>query len=155
MRVIATRNSSRSGPDFVEYVGLSDELHKLASEADVIVNALPLTPATTGVFDAEFFDAVKPGVIFINVARGKSVVTADLLKALEDGVVSAAGLDVTEPEPLPADHPLWQLENVVITPHISSRAGERERHAVLLAENIRRYLRGDALYNTVDPERGY
>ncbi len=155
MRVVATRNSSRTGPDYVEYVGLADELHELAARADVVVNALPLTPATTDLFDADFFDAAKPGIIFINVARGKSVVTADLVAALEDGRVSAAGLDVTEPEPLPAGHPLWQLENVVITPHIASRAGEPERHAALLAENIRRYLRGDALYNTVDPKRGY
>lgn len=155
MRVIGTRNSSRSGPDFVEYVGLADELFTLAARADVVVNALPLTPETTSIFDKEFFDVAKPGMIFVNVARGKSVVTADLVEALEDGRVSAAGLDVTDPEPLPASHPLWQMENVVITPHIASRASERERHAALLEENLGRYVRGDALYNVVDPERGY
>jgi len=155
MRVLATRNSSRSGPDFVEYVGLSDELTELASRADVVVNALPLTPATTGLFDKAFFDAAKHGMIFVNVARGGSVVTADLVAALEDGRVSAAGLDVTDPEPLPPEHPLWQFDNVIITPHIAGAASERERHAVLLEENLRRYARGDALLNVVDPERGY
>ena len=155
MRVVATRNSSRSGPDFVQYVGLSDELHTLAAEADVIVNALPLTDGTTDLIDSSFFDAAKRGHIFTNVGRGKTVITDDLVAALEDGRVGAAGLDVTEPEPLPSGHPLWQMENVIITPHVSSRAGERERHATLLAENLARFMRGDALYNVVDPARGY
>ena len=155
MTVLGTRNSSREGPDFVDYVGLSNELHDLAARADVVVNALPLTPATTDLFDETFFNAVKPGVIFINVARGKSVVTADLVAALKDGRVAAAGLDVTEPEPLPPDHELWQMQNVIITPHVAGTASERERHAALLAENLRRYVAGDALLNVVDPERGY
>ena len=155
MRVVATRNSSRSGPDFVDYVGLSDELLELAADADVIVNALPLTDATTNLFDAAFFDAARRGHIFINVGRGRTVVTDDLVAALEDGRVGAAGLDVTEPEPLPSDHPLWQMQSVIITPHISGRAGELERHRTLLNENLRRFANGDALYNVVDPERGY
>ena len=79
MAVYATRNSSRSGPEFVEYVGLSDELFDLAAKADVIVNALPLTPSTTGLFDAEFFATAKPGALFISVGRGGSTVTDDLL----------------------------------------------------------------------------
>ena len=155
MRVVATRNSSREGPDFVDYVGLSDELHELAADADVIVNALPLTPSTTDLIDKAFFDAAKRGHIFINVGRGQTVVTADLVAALEDGRVGAAGLDVTEPEPLPADHPLWRMESVIITPHIAGRAGETERHATLLKENLARFVAGDALYNVVDPARGY
>jgi phosphoglycerate dehydrogenase-like enzyme len=155
MRVVATRNSSREGPDYVDYVGLSDELHALAAQADVIVNALPLTPATTGLFDREFFAAAKRGSYFINVGRGSTVVTDDLLLALQDGRLGGAGLDVTEPEPLPADHPLWQLPNVIITPHVAGFGGSRRWHAMLVRENIRRYLAGEALLNVVEPERGY
>jgi phosphoglycerate dehydrogenase-like enzyme len=155
MRVIATRNSSRSGPDYVDYVGLSDELFGLAAQADVVINALPLTPETEGLFDAAFFDAVRPGVFFVNVARGKSVVTDDLVAALADGRVAGAGLDVTDPEPLPADSPLWQMPNVIITPHIAWYGNDRERRLTLVRENIRRFIAGDALLNVVDPERGY
>ena len=155
MRVIATRNSSRSGPDYIDYVGLSDELLELATEADVVINALPLTPATEGLFDKTFFDAVKPGVVFVNVARGASVVTDDLVAALADGRVAGAGLDVTDPEPLPADHPLWRMPNVIITPHIAWYGNNRERQMMLARENVRRFIAGDALLNVVDPEEGY
>ena len=155
MRVSGTRNSSRDGPEFVEYVGLSHELHDLAAQADVIVNALPLTPGTKNLLNGEFFAAVKPGAIFINVGRGQTVVTAELIAALESGRISAAGLDVTEPEPLPADSPLWQRDDVIITPHVAGRGGERERHTVLLIENLKRYVSGDRLLNVVDPKRGY
>ena len=155
MRVVATRNSSREGPDYVDYVGLSPELLELAADADVVVNALPLTPKTRGLFDKNFFDTAKPGLIFINVARGGSVVTADLVAALEDGRVSAAGLDVTDPEPLPADHVLWQMPNVLITPHIAWAGADRDRGRLLAIENIRRFIAGDALLNVVDPAEGY
>lgn len=155
MRVVATRNSSREGPPYVDYVGLSDELHVLAGQADVIVNALPLTPATDGLFDAEFFERAKPGSYFINVGRGATVVTGALLAALEEGHLSGAGLDVTDPEPLPADHALWQMSNVIITPHVAGSGGSRRWHAMLLRENIRRFLAGEALLNVVDPARGY
>jgi phosphoglycerate dehydrogenase-like enzyme len=155
MRVVATRNSSREGPDYVDYVGLSGELLQLAAEADVIVNALPLTPQTRGLFNEEFFDAAKKGHLFVNVARGGSVVTDDLVAALQDGRVGGAGLDVTDPEPLPADHVLWQMPNVIITPHIAWYGSTGERERALAAENLRRFIAGDALLNVVDPERGY
>ena len=155
MRVVATRNSSREGPDYVDYVGLSDELLELAAQADVIVNALPLTPQTRGLFDTEFFNAAKKGHLFVNVARGGSVVTDDLVAALKDGRVGGAGLDVTDPEPLPADHALWQMDNVIITPHIAWYGSTGERERALAAENLRRFIAGDALLNVVDPARGY
>lgn len=155
MRVLGTRNSSREGPAFVEYVGLADELPELAAGADVIVNALPLTDATAGLMDSDFFAATKKGVLFVNVGRGATVDTAALVAALETGQVGGAGLDVTEPEPLPADHPLWDFGNVVITPHVAGAGGERERHMTLLLENLRRYAAGEPLLNVVDPDRGY
>ena len=123
MRVIATRNSSREGPDYVDYVGLAHELNTLAAEADVVVNALPLTNETTYIFDEEFFDAMKSDSIFVSVGRGKSTVTADLISALESGKLYGAGVDVTDPEPLPADSELWNMDNVIITPHIASNGG--------------------------------
>lgn len=155
MRVIGTRNSSREGPSFVDYVGLSDELLELVGQADVIVNALPLTNATRHLLDTEFFAATKKGALFINVGRGATVDTDALTDAIRNGQISGAGLDVTDPEPLPANHPLWQFDNVIITPHVASRGGERERHFVLLKENLRRYATGERLLNVVDPERGY
>lgn len=155
MRVTATRNSSRTGPDYVDYVGLSDELLTLAAKADVIVNALPLTPETQGLFDKEFFDAAKRGHIFINVARGASVVTDDLVAALGDGRLKAAGLDVTDPEPLPADHALWDMPNVIITPHVAWAGFNPVRQQLLVTENVRRFIAGEPLLNVVDPELGY
>jgi phosphoglycerate dehydrogenase-like enzyme len=155
MNVSGTRTSSRSGPDYVEYVGLSHELLALAAEADVVINALPLTDGTSGLMDEEFFAAIKPGAIFVNVGRGKTVVTDALIAALESGAVSGAGLDVTDPEPLPSDSALWTRDDVIITPHVASAGGERERHAVLLRENLRRYVAGERLLNVVDPKKGY
>ncbi|MGI9248043.1 MAG: D-2-hydroxyacid dehydrogenase [Woeseiaceae bacterium] len=155
MRVVGTRNSSRDGPPFVEYVGLSGELLQLAGQADVIVNALPLTETTRGLLDAEFFDATKQGALFVNVGRGATVDTGALVAAIRDGQIAGAGLDVTDPEPLPADHPLWRFDNVIITPHVAGRGGERERHFTLLRENLRRYAAGERLLNVVDPARGY
>jgi len=156
MRVIATRNSSREGPEFVEYVGLSHELPDLAAQADVVVNALPLTEETKGLFDAKFFDTVKRGALFISVGRGASTVTGDLVAALKDGRLSGAGLDVTEPEPLPAGHELWTLPNVVITPHVAATTDRGfERGWLIIRENLRRYVNGEKLLNVVDVKRGY
>lgn len=155
MRVIATRRSSREGPDFVDYVGLSGELFTLAAEADFIVVTLPLTTETDDLLNEEFFGAAKRGAHFINVGRGGTVVTDDLVAALESGQLAGAGLDVTDPEPLPADHPLWQMDNVLITPHVAGRGGNWVRHEILIRENLKRFAAGDALLNVVDPERGY
>ncbi len=156
MRVIATRNSSRKGPDFVEYVGLSHELQKLAKQADVVVNATPLTPATEGLFDRKFFGEMKPGAYFINVGRGKSVVTGDLIDALNSKHLGGAGLDVQDPEPLPPEHPLWSAKNVIITPHISAGSDKQmERFWFVVRENLRRYVNGERMLNVVNIERGY
>jgi phosphoglycerate dehydrogenase-like enzyme len=155
MRVIGIRRSSREGPDFVDYVGLSTELLALVAQADFIADTLPLTPETEGLLDRDFFSATKRGAYFINVSRGRTVVTDDLVAALDSGQIAGAGLDVTQPEPLPADHPLWQMDNVIITPHVAGRGGNRVGHAILLKENLRRFAAGDALLNVVDPELGY
>jgi phosphoglycerate dehydrogenase-like enzyme len=156
MRVIATRRSSREGPNFVEYVGLPKEHLALAKQADVVANALPLTTETTDLFTKSFFDAVKPGAIFLSVGRGKSTVTADLITALETGKLSGAGLDVTHPEPLPKSSPLWHMPNVIITPHVSAAGTDSaKRSTVIAVENLRRYIAGEPLLNVVDMSAGY
>ena len=156
MNVVATRTSGRGGPDFVSHVGTPDELPRLAGEADFIVNTTPLTAATTGLFDARFFAAASKGAYFFNVGRGRSVVQDDLVAALRGGQIAGAGLDVTDPEPLPADHALWKLPNVIITPHISaeSDAGPAARLAIV-QENLRRYVAGDRMLSVVDLDKGY
>ncbi len=156
MRVLGIRKLSRDGPDYVEYVGLSHEIYDLASQADVIVNNLPLTDETRGIFDRKFFDSVKRGAYFISVARGESTVTDDLIAALRDGRLTAAGLDVTDPEPLPDGHDLWSLENIVITPHVAAMTDQgRWRRWAVIRENLRRYVNGDKMLNVVDVSLGY
>jgi phosphoglycerate dehydrogenase-like enzyme len=156
MRVVATRASGREGPAFVSYVGLSDELNKLAAEADFVVNTTPLTPATTRMFDAKFFAAVKPGAFFVNVGRGQSVVQDELIAALRSGRLGGAGLDVTDPEPLPAGSPLWQMQNVILTPHVSAQSDIDDSVRMTVAvENLRRYVAGEKMLSVVDVSKGY
>lgn len=156
MRVTATRASGRTAPEFVSYVGLPDELVKLAKEADYVVNCTPLTPQTTGIFNREFFLAMKPSAYFLSVGRGASTVTADLIEALRTRHLAGAGLDVTDPEPLPPDNALWRMSNVVITPHVSANTQVAdELRLAVVRENLRRYIAGEPMLSVVDIERGY
>ncbi len=156
MKVIATREGGGGKPDFVDYVGQPGELLTLAAKADAIVSSVPLTPQTTGLYDAKFFAVLKPSALFVNVARGGSVVTAELVKALTEHRLGGAGLDVVDPEPLPPDHPLWHAPRVLITPHISSRSDlPGEARWILATENLRRYVKGEKMLLVVDPKRGY
>jgi phosphoglycerate dehydrogenase-like enzyme/uncharacterized protein YbjT (DUF2867 family) len=156
MKVIATRNSDRPGPDYVTQVGKPEELLTLARKADVIVNTAPLTTETTGLFNAKFFEVLKRNALFINVARGASVVTDDLTKALVEHRIAGAGLDVVEPEPLPSDNPLWKAPNVIISPHVSSRSDlPPEERQMLMVENLRRYVAGEKMLSVVDLKREY
>jgi phosphoglycerate dehydrogenase-like enzyme len=156
MKVVATRDNNKDKPSFVSYVGLPDEMLTLAKSADVIVNAVPLTPQTTGMYDAKFFAVLKPTAYFINIARGASAVTADLASALNEHRLAGAGLDVVDPEPLPPDSPLWRAPHVIITPHISSRSDlPGESRWVLAVENLRRYANGEKMLSVVDLAKGY
>jgi len=156
MRVIATRASGKNGPDYVSYVGLPGELLQLATGADYIVNCAPLTSQTSGIFNKAFFAALKPSAYFLSVGRGQSTVTADLVEALNTHRIAGAALDVTDPEPLPADSPLWRMPNVVITPHISAvTPGAEEIRWTLLLDNVRRYVAGEPMLSVVDVGRGY
>ena len=123
MKVIATRASSREGPDFVEYVGLVRRIADADCHAPTWSSRRcrwfprPRTCSTS-----TMFARMKKTAYFINVGRGGSVVTIDLAKALQDGVIAGASVDVTEPEPLPPDHPLWKAPHVIITPHVSGQS---------------------------------
>lgn len=156
MRVVATRAGGSGRPDFVEHVGQPEELLALARTADVIFSAVPLTPATTGMYDRAFFAALKPTAYFINIARGASVVTEELMSALNEGRLAGAGLDVVEPEPLPPDHPLWKSPRILFTPHISASSDlPGTARWTVAVENLRRYVAGDRMLNVVDLARGY
>lgn len=156
MTVDATRDGDTRGPPFVSHVGTPAELAALAARADVIVSCVPLTPVTKGMYDAKFFALLKPSALFINIARGGSMVMADLTRALMEKRLAGAGLDVADPEPLPPDNPLWHAPHVLITPHISSRSDlPGEGRWIVAGENLRRYAQGDHMLNVVDQARGY
>lgn len=126
-----------------------DELPALLPDADVVILVVPLTDETRGLVDAAFLDRMKHGALLVNVARGPVVVTDDLLAALHSGRVTAA-LDVTDPEPLPADHPLWEAPGVLVSPHVGglSSAMWPRAHRVV-REQLRRYAADEPLHNVM------
>jgi len=156
MRIIATRRSDTPAPGFVERLGKPDQLSAMLPEADVIAICVPLTTETERLFDEAMFRAVKPGAYLINIARGRVIDTTAMTAALKDGRLAGAGLDVTDPEPLPADHALWSMPNVLVTPHVAAE-GELtdQRWWALYKENVRRFGAGEPLLNCVDVEAGY
>jgi phosphoglycerate dehydrogenase-like enzyme len=154
--VLATDPKVTDRPRFVHHLGKPSELKELAAKADAVINCAPFTPETTKLFNAEFFSVLKPNAYFISVARGKSTDTDALVYALKNKQLAGAGLDVTDPEPLPADHELWKMPNVIITPHIASQSdGREERLWLLYRENLRRFAAGVPLLAVVDKRKGY
>ena len=156
MRVVAVKRDPSRGGELVDRVYGPPELPALLAEADFVVLAAPDTPEMLRLIGARELAQMKPTAYLINIARGTLVDTDALVKALESGVIAGAGLDVTDPEPLPPEHPLWRLPNALITPHLGG-ASDRfwERESALLRENLRRYLAGQPLRNVVDKGRGY
>ena len=133
-----------------------DGLDTVLRGSEILVLAAPETVETRGMIDATALERLKEGALLINVARGKLVDEAALVRSLESGRLRGAGLDVFAQEPLPADHPLWSLPNVIITPHVSAvTRGFWDRETDLMTENVRRYLRGETLLNLVDKQAGY
>ena len=133
-----------------------DQRQAMLAECDYVVIAAPLTPETRGLLGAAEFQAMKREAVIINVARGGVIDEAALIDALRTGVIGGAALDVFEQEPLPADSPLWQLPNVIISPHVSGFTPHYDERALaLFAENLRRYVAGEPLLNVVDVQRGY
>ncbi len=131
-------------------------LNKLLEQSDVVVCATPHTPLSEGMFGEAQFKQMRKGAYFINVSRGKLVKTDALQAALTSGHIAGAGLDVTDPEPLPSNHPLWDFENVTITSHISGRSQHSwERLQTVFVENIWRYVHGHTMVNLVDKQAGF
>jgi phosphoglycerate dehydrogenase-like enzyme len=157
MRVVATRrHPEEPGPDFVERVAPAGALLELLGQADVVALCVPLTAETEGLIGAAAFAAMRPGSFLINVARGRVVDTEALVAALDSGRLAGACLDVTDPEPLPPEHPLWRRPNVVITPHVAARAELTDERAwELFRENLRRFAVDEPLLNVVDKAAGY
>ncbi|CAI6080479.1 D-2-hydroxyacid dehydrogenase [Cohnella sp. JJ-181] len=156
MRTAGVRRSGRPAPH-VDAMYPADRLDEALAESDIVVNVLPHTPETVGLFDAGRFAAMRPSAIFINIGRGTAVDTDALTDALRNGVIAGAGLDVCEPEPLPSDHPLWQMDNVMITPHIGGATDRyKARMTDLFVENLQAYLStGKPARNIVDYEKSY
>ncbi len=133
-----------------------DQLHSMLQECDVVVAAVPLTPETKEMFNAEAFRAMKDNAFFVNIARGDVCDEAALIDALQKKQIAGAALDVFQQEPLPATSPFWDLPNVLMSPHDSGVTPHyNERAATIFEENLRRYLAGQPLYNLVDKKRGY
>lgn len=149
MKVLATRRTP-GGAAPVDAMFPPDRLHEVLAAADYVVLCCPLTEATTDLIGAAEFAAMGPGTVLINVARGEVVVEEALTDALTSGTIRGATLDVTREEPLPPDSPLWDLPNIVITPHQSGEGPRsQERLDALFLENLRRYVVGDELLNVV------
>jgi phosphoglycerate dehydrogenase-like enzyme len=156
MRVIGVRRSGGDVPHIDALISL-DRLTDYLPEADYVVNLLPHTGATHHVFDARAFRAMKPTAFFVNVGRGATVDTQALVEALGEGRIGGAGLDVFEQEPLPPDHPLWRMDEVILTPH-SAGSTERyfERVTDIFLRNFAAYAKGEPLpVNLVDYDRAY
>ena len=133
-----------------------DHLDEVLPQADVVFVSAPLTPQSRHMMSMRQFDLMKKGSYFIAVSRGGLYDTPALVKALDSKRLAGAGLDVTEPEPLPKGHALWNFPNVVITPHIAGQSpGSFERRVGVIRENIRRLARGERMINVVDKQKGY
>lgn len=155
---IGVRRTRTEKPDYVDELVTTERLDEVLPRADFVALALPGGPATAGIISRERIALMKPTAFLINVGRGTAVDTEALCDALESGRLAGAALDVTNPEPLPADHRLWRCENVLITPHV---AGHYHHPATfgkivdICIENIVNYLSGKPLRNVVDPSTGY
>lgn len=155
MRVIGTKRTPATIPG-VERVFPPEGLTEVLGAADAVVIALPLTKATRGLVGPAQLHAMKPTAFLINIGRGAIVQEAALLEALREKRIAGVALDVFEQEPLPADSPFYDLENVIVTPHISGNSPDYTDRAVsLFCTNLHAYLHGKPLQNVVDKERGY
>jgi len=156
MRVLALDSDPRTALEGVVGPWGPDRLDALLEQSDYVVIAAPHTPATEGLFRAGQFARMKSSGVLINIGRGAIVNLDDLCSALEQGEIGGAALDVYEIEPLPAEHPLWGFDNVILTPHIAGHSPEiAERHLEVLLDNAGRFVRGEPLRNMVDKQRWF
>jgi len=158
MKIVATRRSTRQleHARYVDLLFAPDQLLKLLSESDFVVLTLPLTPESNKMIGETQLRSMKPTAYLINVARGNIIDEVALVHALEDHWIAGAGLDVFATEPLPGDSRLWELSNVILSPHIAGGMEDYiERATTVFCENLRRYLTGRRLLNVVKKQKGY
>lgn len=156
MRVLGVDPRVTERPEGMADLSGTDRLAERLGKADFVILTTPETPDTVGMFNAELFSRMKPGSYFINIARGRCVVTEDLIVALRSGRLAGAGLDVADPEPLPDDSPLWSMSNVLITPHVAIYGTPyRDKWEAMLIENCRRFAANQKLLNIVDKEKWF
>lgn len=156
--VIGVRRTQAAKPSCVDECYVTAEIDRLLPTADVVALCLPGTSGTAGLFHRARLCAMKQGAILLNVGRGSAVDTDALAELLTAGHLGGAALDVTDPEPLPPTHPLWECENALITPHVAGKyyLPQTYRNIVaILEENLRRYAMGKPLMNVVDRKTGY
>lgn len=155
-RVLATDFYPVEKPDGVEQLLPAERTDEILFDADVVIVTLPLYEKTVKFVGPSHFSAMKPGAFFVNVARGQVVDEAALIAALKSGHLAGAGVDVAEVEPLPPDSPLWDLPNVIVTPHVGAQSGRRIDDATdLFLYNFERFQRGEPLLNLVDKRLGF
>lgn len=157
-KVIGLKRRPGSKPEYLDELYLSAELDTLLPKVDVVAMCLPGTPETTNLMDAERIARMKPGSFLINAGRGTAVDQLAVCAALESGQLAGFGTDVTDPEPLPAEHPLWRAKNAVITPHVSGAFHIPEIAETVFdiaLENLKRFRAGQPLINIVDRQTGY
>lgn len=156
MRVLAVKRTPASPPSFVDALWTPKQLPMLLAESDHIALTVPLTHETRGMINADQLARMKPTAYLYNIGRGALVDEAALLRALEEGTIAGAGLDVFVEEPLPANHPLWRAPHVLITPHLGADSPwDFDEAARLFCENLQRFRAGETLRNIVDLKRGY
>jgi D-2-hydroxyacid dehydrogenase (NADP+) len=156
MRVLGSRRRVAGPMEGVDRVYGPDEWRDMLPEADHVAITLPLTPRTQGLFGEAEFKMMKSTAYIYNIGRGEIIDQDALIEALRSGQIGGAGLDVTTPEPLPSDSPLWDLPNVLITPHMSGATPHYwDRGIEILVENVRRFRAGEPLINVVDKREGY
>lgn len=156
VEIYGINTGGHSEPDFIETYAVKN-LHKIVEEMDIVVNILPLTDSTKGMYDLDFFKAMKTSAMFINVGRGPSVNEKNLYHALNEQLIAFAALDVFENEPLAQDSPLWQLDNLLITPHISGMSAHFQiKFMKIFLANLKSFVENETLVvNQVDLAKGY
>ncbi len=156
MRILAVDPTQPHKPDHVESLWQADRLHDMLSQSDWVAICCPLTTETEGIMGAAEFRAMKSTAFLINIARGRIVDQAALVEALRAKELAGAGLDALAPEPLPQDSPLWEMENVIITPHHAGQSPKAPNRVFeLFCENLKRFVAGEPLINVVDKTRWY
>jgi D-3-phosphoglycerate dehydrogenase len=153
-RILATDMFPLNKPDYVESLWPAERLDELLSQSNIVVLALPLNEMTRGILNAGALARMQRGSLLVNVARGPLVVTGDLIEALRGGTLAGAVMDVTDPEPLPPDNPLWDMPNVIITPHVGGQSATRQDDVTrLFCENLKRWKQGEPLINYLSDKK--